>query len=265
MKINIKILPLLLISLAPLVTSCSSARKSPAPVEPAPTGKATQPAGKSVQTEDELDEYAAVEVSDPLEPLNRVTFMLNHGIYTVLLKPVSKVYETIIPKFLRTGVHNAYENVKFPVRFVNHTLQGNFKRSGQETGKFLVNSVAGVGGLMQPAEKIPALANVPAADTGQTFAKWGIGHGPYIVLPILGPTTTRDVVGLAGDYALNPVSWVTIIYGEYVWTIAVPAANTMRSLPNQLAQYDAAVENAVDPYLSTRTAYIQYRAGVEAK
>jgi len=265
MKIHTNFLPLLLISLVPLVTSCSSTRKSPASVEPAVTGKSVQTDGKSVQTADDLDEYAAVEVSDPLEPLNRVTFTLNHGIYTFLLKPVSKVYETIIPKFVRTGVHNAYENVKFPVRFVNHTLQGNFKRSGQETGKFLVNSVAGIGGLMQPAEKIPALANVPAADTGQTFAKWGIGHGPYIVLPILGPTTTRDVVGLAGDYALNPVSWVTIIYGEYVWTIAVPAANTMRSLPSQLAQYDAAVENAVDPYLSTRTAYIQYRAEVAKK
>jgi len=218
--------------------------------------------GKSVAAADDLDEYESVAIADPLEPLNRATFMLNHGIYYALLRPISKGYEFIIPKLLRTGIHNAYENVKFPVRLVNNTLQGNFQQAGKETGKFLVNSVVGVGGLMEPSERIPALADIPSADTGQTFAKWGIGQGPYIVLPLLGPSSTRDVVGLAGDFALNPISWVTIIYGGYAWTIAIPAANTMRSLPNQLAQYDAATENSVDAYLSARTAYVQYRAAI---
>lgn len=249
------------------LTGCSSSsRKTPNPEIPATTGDFKSSVGKSVQAaDDEFDEYATAPVSDPLEPLNRATFTLNHGIYMVLLRPVSKVYQTIVPKPVRTGVHNAYENVKFPVRFVNNTLQGNFKRTGQETGKFLVNTVAGVGGIMQPAERIPALANIPPADTGQTFAKWGIGHGPYLVLPLLGPSSARDTVGLAGDFALNPVTWVTFVYGAYAWTIAIPAANTMRSLPNQLAQYDAATENSVDAYLSARSAYIQYRAGIEAK
>ena len=88
-------------------------------------------------------------------------------------------------------------------------MQLNFRRAGQETGKFLVNTVAGVGGIARFSDRIPALANVPAADTGQTFAKWGIGHGAYFVIPLLGPSSLRDTVGLAGDYALNPVSWVT--------------------------------------------------------
>jgi phospholipid-binding lipoprotein MlaA len=217
---------------------------------------------KSVAAADDLDEYESVAIADPLEPLNWATFMLNHGIYYALLRPISKGYEFIIPKLLRTGIHNAYENVKFPVRLVNNTLQGNFQQAGKETGKFLVNSVVGVGGLMEPSERIPALADIPSADTGQTFAKWGIGQGPYIVLPLLGPSSARDFVGLAGDFALNPISWVTIIYGGYAWTIAIPAANTMRSLPNQLAQYDAATENSVDAYLSARTAYVQYRAAI---
>lgn len=257
MKNYAHLLPLLFASLLPLATGCSSARKSPAPVVPAISGD-----GKSVAAADDLDEYESVAIADPLEPLNRATFMLNHGIYYALLRPISKGYEFIIPKFLRTGIHNAYENVKFPVRLVNNTLQGNFQQAGKETGKFLVNSVVGVGGLMEPSERIPALADIPSADTGQTFAKWGIGQGPYIVLPLLGPSSARDVVGLAGDFALNPVSWVTIIYGGYAWTIAIPAANTMRSLPNQLAQYDAATENSVDAYLSARTAYVQYRAAI---
>lgn len=265
MKLPSQLLPSLLVAIVPWFASCSSVRKSPDAEVSVVTGKSTASHGKSVIDDEAFDEYDTVSIADPLEPLNRATFQLNHGIYTVLLRPISKVYETIIPKPVRTGVHNAYENVKFPIRFVNHSLQGNFKRTGQETGKFLVNSVVGVGGLMQPAEKFPALANVPSADTGQTFAKWGIGHGAYLVLPLLGPTSLRDGVGLAGDYALNPISWVTIIYGGYAWTIAIPAVNTMRSLPNQMAQYDAATENAVDAYLSARTAYVQYRAAVAEK
>lgn len=263
MKNHITLFLLLLGSLSPLITGCSSAaKKTPDSVYVGVSGD-TRIDGKSIAADtDDLDEYGEVEVADPLELLNRATFMLNHGIYAVVLRPISKGYEFIVPKFVRTGIHNAYENVRFPVRLVNHTLQGNFTRAGQETGKFVVNTVAGVGGLMQPAEHIPALANVPAADTGQTFSKWGVGHGPYLVLPLLGPNSLRDGVGLAGDSALNPVSWVTIVGGGFAWTSAIPSANTMRSMPNQLAQYDAAIENAVDPYLAARTSFIQYRAAM---
>jgi phospholipid-binding lipoprotein MlaA len=220
---------------------------------------------------DDLDEYDAVVVSDPLEPLNRATFMLNDGIYTVLLRPVSTGYEYAVPEFARTGLTNAFENVKFPVRFVNHTLQGKFGRAGRETGKFLVNSTLGVAGFMRAAERFPAVADLPAADTGQTFAKWGIGHGPYLVLPILGPSSVRDTVGYAGDYALNPVNWVGFIYCGYEffcppsWPIVFPAVNTLQALPGSLATLDAATENALDRYIAARTAYIQYRAAVAAK
>ena len=100
---------------------------------------------------------------------------------------------------------------------------------------------------------------MPAADTGQTFAKWGIGHGAYIVLPLLGPNSLRDTVGLAGDYVLNPVNWVTILYGGYAWTIAIPSTNTLRALPDQLGKYDSATKNALDRYLAARSSYIQYR------
>ncbi len=218
--------------------------------------------------DDDLDEYAAAVVSDPLEPLNRATFMLNDGIYTVLLRPVATGYEYAVPEFARTGLTNAFENVKFPVRLVNHTLQGQFGRAGKETGKFLVNSTLGVAGFMRAAERFPALADLPAADTGQTFGKWGIGHGPYLVLPILGPSSVRDTVGYAGDYALNPVNWVNFIYCGFEffcppnWTIAFPATNTLQALPGSLATLDAATENALDRYIAARTAYIQYRAAV---
>jgi len=267
MKIPSFILPVLLgASSVLLVTSCASpARKKPDAAAPAAVGK-SKADGKSVTAaDDDLDEYSAATAADPLEPLNRATFMLNDGLYTVIFRPVSKTYEKVVPKLVRRGIYNAYENVKFPIRVVNDTLQGNLKRAGLETGKFLVNSTVGVGGLGRPSDHIPALADVPSADTAQTFAKWGIGNGFYLVLPVLGPSTLRDAVGLAGDYALNPITWVCFVYGDYDWIIAIPAANTVRALPVQLSQYDSITKGALDRYLAARSAYIQYRKEAASK
>jgi len=249
---------LLVLAAAVLIfTSCSSNPKKPA--QPAAASVGDKSDGKSVRAASDLDEYQVETIADPLEPLNRVTFSLNHGLYTYLFRPISKGYEWVIPKLLRQGIHNAFENVKYPVRVVNDTLQGNFERAGLETGKFVVNTVVGVGGLGRPSDHIPALADVPAGETGQTFAKWGVGHGAYLVLPVLGPCSLRDTVGLAGDYALNPVSWVTIWYGGYAWTLAIPSTNTVRAMPNQMKMYEAATKDALDRYLAARSSYVQYR------
>ncbi len=244
-----------------LQTGCTTRTKE------SPKGAATigdkSSDGKSYKsTGSDLEEYDALTIADPLQPLNRATFTLNHGIYTDLFRPISKGYQAVVPQKLRTGVHNMFENVKFPVRFVNDTLQGKFDRAGLETGRFLVNSTVGVGGFGRPSDHIPALANVPAGDTGQTLAKWGIAHGIYLVLPILGPSSTRDTVGLAGDYALNPVTWVSIIFGGATWTLAIPTTNTVRSLPPQMDAYDAATKDSLDRYLAARSAYLQYRKQV---
>ncbi len=265
MKIRTSHLPLLtMLVTASLFTGCASRKEAP-PSASSTVGDKTSD-GKSVKSTDEdLEEYGVLLIPDPLEPLNRATFTLNHGIYVYLFRPISKGYKTVIPKPVRTGIHNAYENVKFPIRFVNDTLQGNFERAGLETGKFLVNSVAGVGGLGRPSDHIPALADIPSGNTGQTFAKWGIPHGAYLVLPVLGPSSTRDAVGLAGDYALNPVSWVTIVFGGYAWTVAIPSVNTLRALPIQMDIYDAATKDAIDPYIAARSAYVQFREEDAAK
>lgn len=228
-----------------------------------PTTHAAGPASYNDYDDfDDLDEYGAVVVSDPLEALNRATFLLNHGIYTVILRPVADGYRFIVPKLLRDGIHNAYENVTFPGRMVNHALQGRLTRAGQELGKFLVNSTAGVGGLVKVSNQISWLQDVPRADTGQTFGTWGIGQGPYLVLPILGPSTVRDTFGIAGDYVMNPLSWVTFVFGGATWTLAITTPNTVRSLPPQMEQYDAATRDALDRYLSARAAYIQFREAV---
>jgi len=265
MKTSSFFLALLLAATGVVFTGCSSgSRNSPVADAPSTVGSpadSPEPV-EEVDEFDDLDEYDGILIADPLEALNRATFMMNHGIYTVIVRPVSRGYEFMVPELLRNGIHNAFENVRFPVRLVNNLLQANFTRAGQETGKFVVNTVVGVGGLMRPSEGIPALANLPEADTGQTFAKWGIGRGPYLVLPILGPSTVRDTFGLAGDYALNPINWVTIVYGGYTWTLAIPSANTLRSMPPQIDQYDDATRDALDQYLAARSAYIQFRDSV---
>lgn len=261
-----------------LASACSMPQKNattaaaPAPA-PAPKTKADKAAKAKADAApvDEHDEYgeAAVAVADPLERMNRGIFWFNDKLYLVLLRPVSKGYEVVFPKPVRKGINNAFENVKFPVRFVNSALQGKFKRAGQETGKFVVNTVAGVGGLLNISDKIPAIAHVPLEDTGQTFATWGIGHGAYLVLPFFGPSSVRDGVGLIGDYALNPVNWGIFYHGghdwEHDWTVIPPSANTIRSLPDQLSIYDAATKEAVDPYLSVRSTYVQNRKDAAKK
>lgn len=260
-----------------LVSSCSMPRQdaaaatAPAPATASKTkaGKATKTADKPAAVVDEHDDYAEVAVADPLERMNRGLFWFNDKLYLVLLRPVSKGYELVFPSPVRKGVNNAFENVKFPVRFVNSALQGKFKRAGQETGKFVVNTIAGVGGILNISDKIPAIAHVPLEDTGQTFAKWGIGHGAYLVLPFFGPSSVRDGVGLLGDYALNPINWGIFYHGghdwEHDWTMIPPTANTIRSLPDQLAIYDAATKEAVDPYISVRSTYIQNREDAAKK
>lgn len=253
-------LPSLLLLVVPLfLANCSTTAKKMA-VNPSPeaSAKALKASEKLVASNE--DEYATKEVADPLESLNRATFKLNDGLYTVIFRPISKGYEMILPKPVRKGIDNAFDNIKFPVRFVNSTLQGKFKRAGQETGKFFVNTVAGFGGILRQSDRIPSLTDLPSEDTGQTFAKWGIGHGPYIVLPLLGPSSLRETVGLAGDYALNPVNWGFFWSGKHDWTLIPPSANTLRSLPGQLSVYDAATKDSVDPYLSARSAYMQNRA-----
>jgi len=268
-------LPVLLLALATaaFLSSCAS---KPAP-KPAPTpstepasapatGRAKKADGKSVRPSknpvDDIDTYSAATINDPLEPLNRVTFEFNHQLYTLVFRPVSKTYEFIVPKPVRTGVHNAFENAKYPVRLVNHSLQGRFDRAGKETQKFFVNTFVGVGGFVKHSDRYPELADLPSADTGQTFAKWGVGQGPYIVLPVLGPNSVRDTVGYAGDYALNPVNWVTLVFGGATWIIAIPSTNSVRSLPVQLGVYDAATKDSLDRYLAARTAWAQNRAEV---
>lgn len=245
--------------------------KSPKPKKK-PTEGATEPPIKIKKSpapptaDDDLDEYSQVAtIADPAEPVNRGTFWLNHQLYNYVLRPFSKAYEFVLPSPARQAIHNVFDNAEYPVRVVNHALQLEFKRADLETRKFVVNSVAGVGGILRVSDRIPELANVPSADTGQTFAKWGIGHGAYVVLPVLGPRSVRDTVGMAGDYALNPVSWLAYGGVTGATALAISGPNAARNMNSRMNLYDAATQNAIDPYIAVRTGYIQYREQAASK
>jgi phospholipid-binding lipoprotein MlaA len=117
----------------------------------------------------------------------------------------------------------------------------------------------GLGGIIRISDRVPSLAELPEQDTGITFAKWGMGHGAYIVLPVLGPSSMRDGVGLLGDYALNPINWGIFMSGNHDWTMIPPTVNTVRLLPASLELYDTATRDAIDPYISSRSGYVQFR------
>lgn len=253
----------ILIAVALLPASCATTSRNSTS---GASGEVIGSKGGAAAEAGQEDEYAAAEVADPLEKLNRGVFWFNDSLYTVLFRPISKGYEFVLPRPVRKGIDNAFENARFPVRLVNSTLQGKLKLAGQETGKFFVNSVFGVGGVYKYSDRIPELVDLPAEDSGQTLAKWGVGHGPYIVLPLFGPSSAREAVGLGADYALNPVNWGLYFHGHnHDWTLIPPAANTLRSLPEQLDTYDTAKENALDEYLAVRSSYIQARAEAARK
>ena len=261
MKILSSLTPILLLGLAlpmPSATADGVGKKNQ-PSSSVADGRKSH--GKSViPYNDSADDYNhGSEISDPLEPLNRVTFWANDQIYTFLLRPLSKTYEHVVPLRARKGVYNFFDHLEYPVRFVNDGLQLKFARAGQETEKFLINTIGGVGGFVRLSDRIPSLTDVPRADTGQTLAKWGIGHGFYLVLPVLGPRSLRDTVGLAGDYALYPVTWVSIYFVDYSWTLAFSTPDTARNLHEKLSSYDLITRHAVDRYEAIRSAYSQTR------
>jgi phospholipid-binding lipoprotein MlaA len=205
------------------------------------------------------------KTNDPWQRLNRTTFRFNDGLYTYALRPVAHGYAAIVPLRVRTGVTNFFDNLNYPVRFINCVLQGKITRSAQETGKFVVNSTAGVGGLIRVSDHISSLADVPAEDFGQTLGVWGFCPGPYLVVPVIGPSDCRDLVGFGGDYVMNPLNWHSLGFIHHAFipnaaNIALGATKFVNGLPKAVESYDQLKAEAVDPYIAMRDAYLSYRA-----
>ena len=150
-------------------------------------------------------------IPDPLAPVNKVMYHFNDRLYFWVLKPVTQVYSHIIPEDFRIIFGNVYDNLWAPSRMLNNLLQLRFKAAGNELIRFLFNSVAGIAGMGDVARDALGIKK-QEADFGQTLGHYGIGHGFYLVLPVFGPSSLRDGIGLAGDYFMHPLTYVSSRY-----------------------------------------------------
>lgn len=146
----------------------------------------------------------ASSVNDPLEVVNRPIAKFNDTFDRYFLKPIAKGYDAVMPEYVQDGVGNFFSNLSYPVVITNQFLQGKPKLGFQDTMRFMMNTTIGVAGVFDVAQKFGLTEN--KEDFGQTLGYWGVGSGPYIVLPLLGPSNVRDLTGIVGDYYVDPSS-----------------------------------------------------------
>ena len=200
------------------------------------------------------DEDEELDVWDPLETINRGTFWFNDKLYFYLLKPVAKGYRWIMPEPLMLGIGNFFSNLASPIRIINAGLQGKFADAGNELTRFGVNTTIGIGGLFDTAKDHFNLKKKDE-DTGQTLGFYGIGPGPYLVLPFFGPSSFRDGLGLLADSRMD-LTYHLWENRDYWAAIVLKTVNTV-ALDKDT--YEGIKRDALDPYLFIRDAWTQYR------
>ncbi len=197
-----------------------------------------------------------VTIRDPLEKYNRFMFAFNDKLYFYVLKPVAQGYTYVMPEDARRSIKRFFINLEAPIRLVNCLLQGKVKGAGIEFTRFVINSTGGFLGFFDPAYSCWDLKRYDE-DTGQTLGVYRLGHGLYIIWPFFGPSSIRDTVGLVGDMFLDPLTYVDMHWWESAGIEAYQAVNTT-SL--KIGEYEDFKASAIDPYVSLRNGYIQYRA-----
>jgi phospholipid-binding lipoprotein MlaA len=196
-------------------------------------------------------------VSDPFEGTNRAVFAFNDAVDDTLIHPIAKSYRAAVPTPARTGVRNFLRNLKSPVILANQLLQGDIKGAGDVVLRAVVNSTVGVGGLFDVAET--GGLKYEQEDFGQTLAVWGVGHGPYLVVPVLGPSSVRDYAGYFVDGYADPLRWYLHNTDEEGWYYAKMGADYLdlrESLVDVLADLEA---SSIDYYAAVRSTYYQRR------
>ncbi len=197
-------------------------------------------------------------IPDPLAPLNKVIFHVNDKLYFWVLKPVTQVYSHVIPEDFRIAFSNAYDNLWAPARMLNNLLQLRIKAAGNELIRFFFNSFAGIGGLGDVAKNSLGIKK-QEADLGQTLGHYGIGHGFYLVLPVFGPSSLRDGVGLAGDLFMYPLTYVSSSDLTFGQAAGILAHEKVNDTSFKIGDYESFKESAIDPYVSMRDAFVQHR------
>ena len=210
------------------------------------------------------EKYTANEC---FEKFSRGTLKFNQALDKAIFKPIAKGYR-VLPQPIRTGTNNFVSNLRSLLSFSNNVLQGDFKSAGNTAGRFAINTTVGILGVFDPASKM-GFEKKSREDFGQTLGVWGAGPGCYFVLPVLGPTTTRDAVGLIGNVFVDPVYHLThnsetdIVVGNenlsehnYYYYRGTDAVD-FRS--KNIESFESLEENSIDFYASLKSLYLQNR------
>jgi len=191
--------------------------------------------------------------SDPLEPMNRRFYLFNNAADRLVMAPVAHMYTKATPKPLRASLTHFFHNVTYPDVIVNDFLQGKLHQGVSDISRFVVNSTVGVFGLFDVARHMGLKAH--KEDAGLTLAHWGVGRGPYLVLPFVGPDTLRNTPSLLMSVVTNVLFYV----GNAALTVPLAVFDVINARANASSSLRFVHENAVDPYVFTRNAYLQHR------
>jgi len=211
---------------------------------------------------------STASANECFEGASRVMFKINHGLDKTIFEPIAKGYRAL-PVPIRKGTGNAVDNLRSLLTFSNNVLQGEFGRAGNNAARFAINTTAGILGIFDPATKL-GFEDQGKEDFGQTLGRWGAGSGCYFVLPILGPTTTRDAVGLIGNVFLDPVYQIThnteisngVVgngsYSEHNYYY-YRGMGSVDFRAKNIESFDSIEENSIDLYASLKSLYLQNR------
>jgi len=207
------------------------------------TGCATLPPG------------ATKDPRDPLERVNRTMWKVDDTLAHDVALPIGHAYTNVTPAFVRRGIANVFQNARTPDIMLNDLLQAKFTALGQETARLILNTTLGLGGLLDPASAVGLPKN--DNDFGRTLGTWGVGPGPYLVLPLLGPSDIRDAFGKIPDAFANPQNYI----GNKAWFYGVYTLNFLNTTTETLIPTYQLLDqqNAFDRYAFARNAYLQRR------
>ncbi len=225
------------------------------------TRSTPEPPQSEDSEEDLIDPFADEEtvpplktIHDPLEKINRAFFYFNDKLYFWFFKPVARGYGYIFPQSVRIGVRNFFDNLGFPIRFVNCVLQGKLEGAGREATRFMVNTTGGLVGFIDVAREKMGI-DEQDEDFGQTLGFYGLGPGFYINWPVVGPSSLTDTVGIIGDIYTQPLNYVI----EFKYNVGIRAYDIVNSTSLTIGEYEDLKRAALDPYVAMRDAYYQYR------
>ena len=202
-------------------------------------------------------ETIKISNNDPLEPVNRVVFSFNNIFDRLILRPIAVVYKGLMPEFIRNRVTYSLNNLSMPITAVNNILQGELRKAGVSTSRFLINSTVGVLGIFDPASSMGLESK--NEDFGQTLTVWGVPSGPYLVLPFIGPSNPRDFTGLLSTSLLDPMYQVgggSTSSSLRSYRMATGAVD-FRS--QNIEVFDDLLNNSIDHYAAVRSFYSQSR------